>query len=204
MKNGSKFILFITLTFLFMAIGMVSAADDFEDQYHDLRSEYYDLTERYTDYRGEYLNYKEYFDYDQYHYERNLRDLRSDFYRLEQDANELIGDIRNADGSEDLVDDVRDLREDAQSFQDRIEDMLNDNDYSYDRYGYYVKEAPKAAPEPPVKVEPLNVIVLPATTATVEKSSAFLKIDLTLAWLTLAIIIIVVTIILLLTNHRKK
>jgi DNA repair exonuclease SbcCD ATPase subunit len=204
MRNASKFILIMAVTLLLSIVGMASAVSDFDDRYHDLRSEYYELTERYTDYREDYQNYKEYYDYNEFRYQRNLRELRSDFYALEQDANDLIEDIRDADGSESLVDDARDLREDAQSFQDRIDDLLNGEEYVYDYYGYFQKEVPKAVPEPPAKVESLNVIIVPQAVSTVEKPSPFLKIDLTLAWLTLAIIIVVVTIILLLINYRKR
>lgn len=204
MKQISKFMLIMAVILLLSLVGMASAATDFEDRYDDLRSEYYDLTERYTDYREDYQNYKEYYDYNEFRYQRNLRELRSDFYALERDANDLIEDIRDADGSESLVDDVRDLREDAQSFQDRIDDLLNEEGYIYDHYGYFQKEAPKLVVEPPVKIEPLNVIVIPPVTSTVEKPSPSLKIDLTLAWLTLAIIIVVVTIILQLVNYRKR
>jgi len=208
MKNISKFILIMAITLLLSVVGMASAATDFDDRYHDLRSDYYDLTERYTDYREDYLRNNQYEDYSSFRYDRDLRELRSDFYSLEQDANDLMDDIRDADGSESLVYDVKDLRDDAQSFQERIDELLSDNSldgYNYDYYGYYQKEAPKVAPEPPVKVEPLNVIVMPQNAPTpIAKPSPIMKIDLTLAWLTVAIVLVVVAIILLLLTHRKK
>jgi|GEM_PF-3286889 len=203
MKNSSKLILIMAVTLLLSMVGMASAATDFDDRYHDLRSEYSDLTERYTDYRSDYLNHKEYYDYNEYRYDRNLRELRGDFYALERDADNLIEDIRDADGSDSLADDVRDLKDDAQSFQDRIDDLLNSEDYTYDHYGYLAKEVPKSVPEPKVTVQPLSVYVQqPTKQASAEVVPSQ---DRSLIWLGAGIVVIIALIMFLLALlFRKK
>lgn len=163
---------------------MVLAADDFEEQYQDLRSEYYDLVDKYTHYKEEYLDASG--DYDEVRYERYLGDVRDDFSSLEDDITDLIEDVRDADGSEALIDDLKDLRENTVDFQNRIDDLIggyysdyyysddytyHHYDYYYDEYGYYLKEPVKAAPEPPVKVEPLNVYFVSSNTPTVTASA---------------------------------
>ena len=208
---------------IFLALPAVWAAADFEDQYRDLRSEYYNLVDKYTHYKEGYLDAQDSEEYYELKYERDLRDVRSDFSSLEDDATTLIGDIRDADGSEALIDDVKDLRENTIDFQNRIDDLIggdyyghyddhyyNRYDYYYDAYGYYVKEPVKAvAPEPPVKVEPLNVYFVESTPANAAVVAApkviTAQVDFGIVWLLAGIVMLLATIIfLVLVGTRKK
>ncbi|MFH0701730.1 MAG: hypothetical protein V2A62_04805 [Candidatus Woesearchaeota archaeon] len=212
---------------IFLALPAVWAATDFEDQYRDLRSEYYNLVDKYTHYKEGYLDAQDSDEYYELKYERDLRDVKSDFSSLEDDAITLIGDIRDADGSEALIDDVKDLRDNAADFQNRIEDLIggdyyghsdyddhyyNHYDYYYDEYGYYVKEPVKAAaPEPSVTVEPLNVYFVssvpsnPAPTAPVAAPKIITApADFGIVWLLAGIVMLLATIIFLISAGIKK
>ncbi|MFA6461318.1 MAG: hypothetical protein WCV90_03555 [Candidatus Woesearchaeota archaeon] len=189
--------------FILSLLLLVSAvmASEFSD-YNNLRDQYHDYMDNYIDYRHDYLQAQEESDsYSQMRAENRLGDLRNDFDDLKDDAEDLLDSV---DHNDSLYDDVRDLRSDAVDAIRRIDTLLEDNSRQY--YQNYQTAQVVAAPEPKVKVEPLNVIIMPAkqevTPVQVKESNSLP--DLSVVWLIAGIIVALAVILFLIGIILKR
>lgn len=145
--------------FILSLLLLVSAVMASElSEYDSLRDQYHDYMDNYIDYRHDYLQAQEESDsYFRMRAESRLKDLRNDFDNLKDDTEDLLDSV---DHNDSLYDDVRDLRSDVVNAVRRIDTLLEEEAYQYYQNSY--EKVQPLAPEPKVKVEPLNVIIMPA------------------------------------------